>query len=89
MQQYHIIVKGRVQGVNFRDFVRRTARELGLYGWVRNSGDDVEIIAQGKEEQLAKLVKQIRSGPPLARVDDIEYDVREPSKEFDSFQIRA
>ncbi|MFP4195993.1 MAG: acylphosphatase [Candidatus Woesearchaeota archaeon] len=89
MQQYHIIVRGRVQGVNFRNFVRRTARELSLYGWVRNSGDDVEIVAQGREQQLVKLLQLVRSGPPLARVDDIDYEAREPSKKFDSFFIRA
>ena len=88
MQQYHIIIKGRVQGVNFRNFVRQTARELGLVGWVRNSGEDVEILIQGKKQQLVKLLQQVRSGPPLARVDDIDYEVREPSKEFDFFYIR-
>ncbi|MGM5481263.1 MAG: acylphosphatase [Nanobdellota archaeon] len=89
MQQYHIIVKGRVQGVNFRNFVRQTARELDLAGWVRNSGEDVEIVAQGKKQQLVKLLQQVRSGPPLARVDDIEYDVHAPSKDFKSFYVRA
>lgn len=88
MKQYHIIVKGRVQGVNFRSFSCKIATELGLKGWARNREEDVEIIAQGEKQQLDKFLHKLRSGPPFARVDDIESEVEQPSKEFSEFFVR-
>ncbi len=65
-----IRVGGRVQGVGFRAFVRRTAMRLGLRGWVRNLRDgSVEVVAFGPEEALRELERECRVGPPLARVE--------------------
>lgn len=66
-------VTGRVQGVGFRWFVRKTAAELGLPGSVRNAADgSVEVVAEGTEEALAHLERELRQGPPAARVDAVE-----------------
>jgi len=63
------IVEGRVQGVGFRYFVLRTARELGLAGHVRNLPDGtVEVEAAGEKDGLARLEERLRQGPPPARV---------------------
>jgi acylphosphatase len=63
------IVEGRVQGVGFRYFVLRTARELGLGGHVRNLPDGrVEVEAAGPPDELAALEERLRQGPPAARV---------------------
>ncbi|GAB4423178.1 MAG: acylphosphatase [Turneriella sp.] len=66
-------VKGRVQGVGFRQFTAARARELGLVGWVRNLSDGtVEAEAQGKESALTDFEKFLHRGPQLARVDHLE-----------------
>jgi acylphosphatase len=69
----HVIVRGRVQGVGFRWFVRTEARRLGLAGWVRNLPDGtVELRAAGIESFLASLRTAIGRGPDNAHVTDIE-----------------
>ncbi len=71
--QRHVRVRGLVQGVGFRPFVYRTARELNLEGWVRNDGQGVEIALRGEPAQVARFEQRLRSGAPrLARIDAIE-----------------
>lgn len=66
-------VSGRVQGVWFRAFVQRHARELGVEGWARNRADGrVEVLLCGRREQVEALVAQLHLGPPLARVEQVE-----------------
>src|SRR5665647_715083 len=68
-----IRVTGIVQGVGFRPFVWRLARELKLTGWVRNDAQGVEIAAQGAAAQIAVLLQRLRTdAPPLARVDEVQ-----------------
>jgi acylphosphatase len=68
-----VIVSGRVQGVCYRAFVYDKARELGVFGWVRNLYDGrVEAQVQGKQEDVDRLVEAMRTGPHMARVDEIE-----------------
>jgi acylphosphatase len=83
-------VRGRVQGVYFRYFVRNEARKLGLTGYVRNlaTGDAVEIKAEGQKRQLDKLLEQLKTGPPGARVKEVQVDWSDCSGQFDSFGIR-
>jgi acylphosphatase len=65
-----IVVEGRVQGVAFRDWAVRTARGLGVDGWVRNRRDgSVEALLAGSGTAVAAMVEACRHGPPLARVD--------------------
>jgi acylphosphatase len=69
----HLLVRGRVQGVGFRWYVRELARKLGLSGWVRNCPDGaVEIAAEGSEESLQRLQRELRIGPPGAVVSSVE-----------------
>jgi acylphosphatase len=76
----HVLVRGRVQGVGFRWFVRETARELGLAGWVRNRPDGtVEVAAEGSVALLDRLRDELRKGPPgasVATLEDLEADDR-------------
>ena len=83
-------VYGRVQGVNFRYFVRTVARDLGLKGYVRNlaSGDAVEVKAEGQKSQLDKLLEQLNIGSPGARVKRVEVDWSACSGLFRDFSIR-
>ncbi len=73
MPARRLVVRGRVQGVWYRAWTVKTARSLGVDGWVRNLSDgSVEILASGSEPDLDALVAACREGPPAARVDDVE-----------------
>jgi acylphosphatase len=62
-------VKGRVQGVFFRDSTRRVAQSLGLTGHAINlSNGDVEVLACGDPEAIAKLAAWLHEGPRMAEV---------------------
>ena len=75
-----IRVTGLVQGVGFRPYVWRLARETGVSGWVKNDGEGVEIAAEGAVEQVAALLARLaREAPPLARVDRIETSTGTPT----------
>jgi len=83
-------VYGHVQGVFFRYFVQRTAKNLELKGYVRNlaSGDAVEVQAEGDKQQLDKLVEQLKIGPPGAWVKRVETNWSDYSGRFTNFSIR-
>ena len=89
MARLSATVYGRVQGVYFRYFVRNVARNLGLEGYVRNlaSGDAVEIKAEGENRQLDRLLEQLKTGPPGARVKRVEVDWSDYTGQFDNFSI--
>lgn len=77
-----IRVTGVVQGVGFRPFVWRLAKELDLVGWVRNSPAGVEIEACGAPPRVNALIERLtRDAPPLARVDDVSARPGEKSAE--------
>lgn len=71
-----VIVRGRVQGVGFRWFVREHAQSLCLAGWVRNLPDGmVELEVEGSEEKVAELLAQVAEGPDgavVAAVEDVQ-----------------
>jgi acylphosphatase len=61
-----------VQGVGFRYFAQEAANNLRLSGWVRNRGSNqVEVLAEGPEEALQRLLEELRRGPPMAHVSDV------------------
>jgi acylphosphatase len=66
-------VRGRVQGVGFRWWVRREGSELELDGWVRNRVDgSVEVVARGPVARLQRLEESLWKGPPAAQVAVVE-----------------
>jgi acylphosphatase len=82
-------VKGRVQGVGFRYFVQRHARDLGLDGSVRNLGDGgVELEATGSPEDLDRLEALIRQGPPGAHVEHVAAHRGEGEADGSGFSVR-
>ncbi len=83
-------VYGRVQGVNFRLFVVRCAREMQLKGYVRNLLDDgaLEVYVEGGKEQLDELLGHIYHGPSRAEVDRVDVRWSEYSGNFKSFEVR-
>ena len=80
-------VRGRVQGVGYREACMRRARALGITGWVRNRVDgSVEVMLQGSPEQLADMCSWLRDGIPAAIVDRLEVtEVQPPLLRFDDF----
>jgi acylphosphatase len=83
------IIRGRVQRVGFRYFTQTAASDEGLAGWVRNLPDgSVEAAVTGHPEAVDRFERQVRQGPPGARVDEV--DVRElPTPAHESgFRIR-
>lgn len=82
-------IQGRVQGVFFRDSVRRQAKKLNLVGWAMNQeGGIVQVIAEGQEENLKQLIKWCYNGPILAKVDQIDIDWQEATGQFNQFEIK-
>jgi acylphosphatase len=83
-----VIAHGRVQGVFFRDSVRRRAESFGVGGWVRNRDDGtVEAVFEGDEGAVDAMVEFIREGPGRADVSRVEVNDEEPGSES-GFQVR-
>jgi acylphosphatase len=82
------IVRGRVQGVGYRFFAERAAREIGVRGWVRNLPDGtVETLAVAEEDALRRYFDRLRKGPLGSRVDAVDVsEVAEPPQ-VSSFEI--
>ncbi|MBI4146854.1 acylphosphatase [Candidatus Woesearchaeota archaeon] len=85
----HINVHGKVQGVFFRDFVQKTAENLQLTGWVRNTTEGtVETIAEGDKKALEELVEKCQKGPRWATVTKADIKWEKYKGEFGSFDVR-
>lgn len=85
-----VFISGFVQGVGFRQFVKRTALKIGLKGFVRNLSDGrVEAILTGERENIEKMILFCRKGPFLSEVKDVEVFWQKNGKEqfFESFEI--
>jgi len=84
----HIFVRGRVQGVFFRDHTRRWASSLGLTGWVRNLYDGgVEVMVEGERDIINNLINRLEEGPPLSHVEEVKVSWEDYQGEFDEFRI--
>jgi len=88
-KRIHIFVSGFVQGVFFRASTQKKTKELDLKGWVSNLDDGrVEILAEGSEEKLKELLKWLKKGPLISRVEKVDFEWEDFKEEFDSFEIR-
>ena len=83
-----MVVRGRVQGVFFRDSVRERARAHGVSGWISNRSDGaVEAVLEGRADHVDRVVRFCRIGPRQAQVDSV--DVQEEAPEgVSGFEIR-
>lgn len=89
MRRLEAYISGVVQGVGFRYFTRKMAKESGVTGFVMNLNDGkVFLVAEGSDEQLEKFLSTIRQGPLHAIVKKVETAQREATGEFSSFTIR-
>jgi acylphosphatase len=83
-----VVVRGRVQGVWFRNSTRERARAHGVGGWVRNRPDGaLEAVFEGPRAGVESLVRFCETGPPHARVENVE-TVDEPPEGVTEFHVR-
>jgi acylphosphatase len=83
-----IVVRGRVQGVFFRDSTRRRAESAGVAGWVRNCSDGaVEAVFEGPADAVGRLLDFARRGPNRASVDDVSVSEETPEG-LSGFDVR-
>ena len=90
IRQVKIRVCGRVQGVGFRFFTYQQATKLGLVGYVKNlDNGDVEIVAQGDNISINKLLQWVeQGGPASARITAINVTELIPEKQLNAFNIK-
>jgi acylphosphatase len=83
-----VVVRGRVQGVFFRDSTRQRAQSAGVSGWVRNCSDGaVEAVFEGPADAVERLVEFACRGPARASVDDVSVSEETPEG-LSGFDVR-
>jgi acylphosphatase len=87
-RSYRIIVKGRVQGVNYRYNAQAMAHKLNLTGFIRNLHDgNVLTEAEGSDEAIQRFIDWCHVGPRLADVTEVEA-VEQEAKGYQTFEIK-
>jgi acylphosphatase len=87
-ERIRVRAHGRVQGVFFRDSVRREAARRGVAGWARNCADgSAEAVFEGTPEDVAAMVEFVRRGPGHAEVSELE-ESREELEGLSGFDVR-
>ncbi len=88
MKRFKANIKGVVQGVAFRWFVRREAQIRNIAGYVMNLPDGtVEVDAQGDSESIEEFITMLREGPPMAIVSKVELEWLPPT-DYKNFSIK-
>jgi acylphosphatase len=88
LRRVHLWISGRVQGVFYRAATSEKAQSRGLTGWVRNAPDGrVEAEVQGSPDAVDELIDECRSGPPMAKVEEIEVSDIDPEPDERRFQV--
>jgi hydrogenase maturation protein HypF len=79
IQRMHVIIQGAVQGVGFRPFIYRLAREMNLPGWVKNSSQGVFLEVEGKQTELDSfLIRIAKEKPARSYIQSLEYSLLDP-----------
>ncbi len=89
MRRGHLFIEGKVQGVGFRHFTKLNAREVGVYGWVKNLPDGrVEAVFEGPEDHIIEIVSRCEDGPGASRIDDVDFEWEDPAGAFSAFKVK-
>ena len=89
LKRVQFVARGTVQGVFFRDSVRRKAERMGVAGWVRNTDDGaVEGALEGRDEAVDSMIEFCRSGPGESTVESLKVWDHEPEGS-QGFEIRT
>ena len=84
-----IKVTGRVQRVGYRYFVQHWAEDFGIGGWVSNQRDSsVFIEAEGRIDRIEKLIKELKEGPSMAQVEDVNVKWAGFENKYRNFEVR-
>ena len=87
-QCVHILIRGKVQGVFFRQALKVLAIKNNVHGWVRNLKDNrVEVLLEGDSTSVNSVIKWTRVGPANSRVEDIQVSNEEFRNEFSTFEV--
>ena len=87
-QCVHILIRGKVQGVFFRQALKVVAKKNNVSGWVRNLKDRrVEAVFEGDSKSISSVIEWARVGPANSRIDDIEVINEEFKNEFSTFEV--
>lgn len=82
-------VFGLVQGIGYRNFVKNSADNLNIKGYVSNNEDgSVTVAASGDAEKLEEFKEKCKKGPKFANVNNIEFKDIEIDDDFTNFEIR-
>jgi acylphosphatase len=86
--QARLSVKGKVQGVGYRAFAARVASQRGLSGGVRNLDDGrVELLVEGRKDQILILIDNLKVGPPASRVTAVDVEWGQATGRFVDFHV--
>ena len=87
-QCVHILIRGKVQGVFFRQALKVLAIKNNVCGWVRNLKDNhVEVLLEGDSNAVNLIVEWAHHGPANSRVDEIKFNNEEFKNEFTNFEV--
>ncbi|MFZ3168917.1 MAG: carbamoyltransferase HypF [Candidatus Methanoperedens sp.] len=85
--QLKVTINGTVQGVGFRPFIYRTAKKNNIQGYIKNSGNSVELLLQGKDAEITEFLNSVKNNsPPLSRITKIDMEPCNDNK-YDDFLI--
>lgn len=88
MIRAHLYISGYVQGVAYRYSAIRTAKRLGVTGWVKNLRDRrVEAVIEGEQAQVEQMIEWCRQGPPAASVAGVEVSYSPYQGAFTTFEL--
>ena len=90
MKTVRLQIQGQVQGVWFRESMRREAENHGVTGWVSNRADgSVEAVIQGAAGAVDHLLEWAKTGPPMARVERVLMEAYPSDRRFSQFEKRT
>ncbi|MCL5438881.1 MAG: acylphosphatase [Patescibacteria group bacterium] len=88
MTTAHVVISGFVQGIGYRQFVRKEAEKLGLKGFVQNiEGGKVEALFQGDKKNIEKIIDECKKGPYLSEIKKVDIEWVDEMDEFPGFEI--
>ena len=90
MIRAHLIVHGKVQGVNFRYYFSKLAQQMDICGWIQNgnSWEEVEAVVEGDETKVRDLINWCWKGPPRAEIKGVKTIMEKYRGEFTKFEIK-
>jgi len=90
-----LLISGRVTMVGFRFMAMEKAKEIGLFGWVKNRKEsfwagpgEIELVIEGSKEKMEAMIAWCKKGPPLAKVEKVKEKWTKATGEFFDFEIR-